>query len=467
MDFATVALLSERILLIDEEQLKWLYSGALVVVAATTPIAMYCVDVCNWSASLAAVFLNVSAAWLRHISVTSHSYDQAFASTILLGFGAALVVSSYTVVPETWFAPEERALATSIAVQSNYAGWALGSFIPIAVQTPAAMAEFTLIQTAVTVLILVLFLLGYSTRGSAADRAAGVQYTTGLADVEATSRRSGSSSATLSSPRTPRLLDVVRKAPWWLRGRRTERLSMSRSCSALDAGPSTESPPVPPRVGARASAASMARNPRLLLHTVASALLGGVSFAIPAVLDVAIGESCASSVLSLPPEQSMLADAAFILSGVTAGVLLGGLCRDVETYHVVVFICSALCAIGLSLLRLLLSRHAVQFLGAPASFALLVLDMALIGGSSLGFIGLALHEAVELAKPASEVYAGGLLEWLLQIFGAYLGLVSGCRAGFLPCLAAAWLAAVVFGALTATRSTASHANHPAQAPLLD
>jgi hypothetical protein len=168
----------------------------------------------------------------------------------------------------------------------------------------------------------------------------------------------------------------------------------------------------------------------------------------------------------------MLANASFILSGVTAGLALGGLCRDLAVYHAVVFGCSALCAVGLSLLLLLLSPPVVMYVGTETAFALLVLCMALTGGSSLGFIGLALHEAVELAKPASEVYAGGLLEWLLQICGAYLGLVSGCGAGFVPCLAAAWVATIMFGVLTATRGTAhgrtaAQAHHPAHAPLLN
>lgn len=482
MDFATVASLSESVLLIDEEQLKWLYSGALIVVAVATPLAMYCVDICNWSASLAAVLLNVSAAWVRHRSVLHHSFDQAFASTILLGAGAAVVVSSYTVVPEAWFAPEERGLATSIAVQSNYAGWALGSFIPIVVQNPGAMVEFTRVQVVGTVVILVLFLVAYSTRGPVVERAAGLHATAGFADVDAKARRLGlglglglgGTSAVFNAAPTPRPLAALpRKALWWLaRGRQVERLPYSRASTACAAAPSGAPQPALVRAGARASAASMARNPRLLLHTAASALLGGVSFAIPAVVDIVLGQSCEASALSLPPEHTMVANAAFILSGVTAGLALGGWCRDLALYHAVVFGCSALCAVGLSLLLLLLSPPAVLCLGPEATFVLLVLGMAITGASSLGFIGLALHEAVELAKPASEVYAGGLLEWLLQICGAYLGIVSGCGAGFMPCLAAAWVATIVFGMLTATRGTAhrlsaARAHHPAQAPLLD
>ena len=162
MDFATVALLSERVLHMDEVQLKWLYSGALIVVAAATPVATYCVDSCSWSALLVAVLLNTGAAWLRHAAVMQHSFAQAFASTILLGGAAAVVVSSYTWVPETWFAPTERGLATSIAVQSNYAGWALGSFIPFVVKTPAEMSKFTYVQAVGTTSILVFFLVGYS-----------------------------------------------------------------------------------------------------------------------------------------------------------------------------------------------------------------------------------------------------------------------------------------------------------------
>jgi len=76
--------------------------------------------------------LNVLAAWLRYAAVVQRSYQLAVVSTVLAGAAAAVVVCSYAVVAHRWFRPTQRGLATSVAVQSNYLGWALGSLIGLA-----------------------------------------------------------------------------------------------------------------------------------------------------------------------------------------------------------------------------------------------------------------------------------------------------------------------------------------------
>ena len=46
-----------------------------------------------------------------------------------------------------------------------------------------------------------------------------------------------------------------------------------------------------------------------------------------------------------------------------------------------------------------------------AIFPLLMVFMALSGGSSLGFIGIALAVACDETAPVDEVYSGGFVEW--------------------------------------------------------
>jgi len=359
----------------DEEELKWLYSGALIMVAVATPLAIYCVNAYNWSTMLSAVLLNAGAAWLRHTAVVHRSFDHAFVSTILLGGAAAVVVSSFTVVPEAWFAPEERGLATSIAVQSNYAGWALGSFIPLAVKTPADMRSFTRRQAIGTMALLSFFLAGYRSRGQASLRAgARLEAEYGAAKPNRSRAANG----------VPMAIPLI-QTPWWLaKGRRSERLLPVNGSPLSDRTSELYSEAAAPaaaawRPGARASAGLMARNPRLLLHTAASALLGGVSFAIPAVLDIVLGESCATTPLALPAQRTMTANFAFIISGVVSGIVLGATCRDPARQHVIVFWCSLLCATVLSALLLLLTPRSVELLGADAAYGLIVAGMSLAG----------------------------------------------------------------------------------------
>jgi hypothetical protein len=60
----------------------------------------------------------VLAGWLRYIAVVEQNFTLVIISSILLGFGGSVIISTYTSCPEKWFPPKERTLATSIAVRN-------------------------------------------------------------------------------------------------------------------------------------------------------------------------------------------------------------------------------------------------------------------------------------------------------------------------------------------------------------
>ena len=43
--------------------------------------------------------------------------------------------------------------------------------------------------------------------------------------------------------------------------------------------------------------------------------------------------------------------------------------------------------------------------------------MIIAGACSLGFVGIALSQAVAVGYPASEVYSASIVEWLIQVWG--------------------------------------------------
>ena len=106
--------------------------------------------------------LNLAGAWLRYLAVQNHSFAAAVISTVFAGASASVVVCSYGVIAERWFRPSQRALATTIAVQSNYAGWALGSLIGLILKgDQERYRQFALLQAFFVSICFPLFLLGY------------------------------------------------------------------------------------------------------------------------------------------------------------------------------------------------------------------------------------------------------------------------------------------------------------------
>ena len=129
MDFSDDYGLNERLLRSGEADVALLYSLFLLSVVPVMPLAAWGVVRHHWSTVAFGNALNVAGGWLRYLAVVRSSYALAVLSSLVCGGAAAVVVCSFTAVSERWFRPSSRGLATSIAVQSNYLGWALGSLI--------------------------------------------------------------------------------------------------------------------------------------------------------------------------------------------------------------------------------------------------------------------------------------------------------------------------------------------------
>ena len=364
MDFSTVSVLSDDVYSISDDQLNWIYSISLLTVLPFTFPAAYFLVRSNWSASLVGVILNVAGAWLRMVAVYSRSYDLALVSSVLIGAAASIVICSYTPIAERWFPRSEQALATSIAVQCNYAGWAVGSLIPLFVDGTGeaglqSMERFQLAQAILVSLSLPLFLLCYRANPEPATGllAAGSFYSD--------SGGHGEGGAELSPLASVQRLGC--KAQFWV-------------------------------------------------HAIAYSALGGVSFAIPAVQDTIFEQ------LAISASCTLWTNFAFIVCGIVAGLVLGASVKEQRLHAPVLRALFTLSSLALTALVVLvyLSPHIPR----TTLFGLLVLCMALAGVGSLGFIGIALRTMVDVSQPVSEVYSGGSVEWLIQGWGALFTQIS-------------------------------------------
>jgi len=159
MNFSAVSSLSEELLSTDSTGVDWLYSGMLFsVLPAVFPAAYGLVRV-NYATSLAGIGFNVLGGWLRFWAASSGSFVIALLSSVSLGLAAGVIICSYTSLAERHFPPHERALATSIGVQCNYFGWALGSMIPVAAVDTPSMRATLLVQAILMTGALPVFLL--------------------------------------------------------------------------------------------------------------------------------------------------------------------------------------------------------------------------------------------------------------------------------------------------------------------
>jgi hypothetical protein len=104
-----------------------------MVVGSIAPLVERHARTLTWSA----VLFNALGGWLRWVAACRMSYDIAFGSSVMIGLAAAVIMCLNTQISEQWFAPEERAWTTTLAVQLNYAGWCLAALLTPYVVTVA------------------------------------------------------------------------------------------------------------------------------------------------------------------------------------------------------------------------------------------------------------------------------------------------------------------------------------------
>merc|ERR1719464_722117 len=84
----------------------------------------------------------------------------AILSSVFIGFGAAVVISSYSLISARWFPSHERTYATTLPVMANYAGWCLGCVvIPYTIVTVEDMRNVQFYQGFVCTAIYVAHIL--------------------------------------------------------------------------------------------------------------------------------------------------------------------------------------------------------------------------------------------------------------------------------------------------------------------
>lgn len=405
MDFSTDADLSHEALGESAPLLNGLlYYGGFAATLPAMFISLYLLlRGHDWLAGFAMSMLIVAGAWLRLAAVHFTSYTLALVSTIALGAAGGVIFTSFTFVPERWFPQSERPFATALAVQSNYAGWALGCLNPtmLGKKHVSDLKTFLLWLAIVTSFALPFHFLA-NTRGPRGGEAS-----------------HGSGGGSLSFVATLKLL-VGR--PQYL---------IHSMCYAV-------------------------------LGAVGYAVTGVVDSCFSAALPMTYDNSTGKMVEDgFDNEQTMGLNVIFVVTGVISGLVVGRVVPDSpmpQAYAVrSLFLLAASALLGVQLLIL----NAAEF-EKKTLYQLLLLLMCLAGAGTLGFIGVGLRVAVGYSHPAQEIYSGSIIEFLLLAIASSLGLLTYV----VPPSATFWFFALPACAATVVIFTCARFQHD-EAPLLE
>jgi MFS family permease len=155
--------------LVDPETfvLTWTYGAILIfVVPALLPIMRY-LGSKNWWTMFLCFIAQVVGAWFRWLCCIlaqnghfSAARLMCLASSALIGVGTALIITCFSFISVRWFPAREQTLANSIAVVSNYFGWALSAvIIPYTVTGTESLTQLQLYQAIAMTAALVAFLV--------------------------------------------------------------------------------------------------------------------------------------------------------------------------------------------------------------------------------------------------------------------------------------------------------------------
>ena len=404
MDFASVSTLGNTIFSTTDSGLNWLYSGSLITVCVAsvlfTGIMQRWKRGGNWAVMGLGVIGNVTGGWARWYSVRQGSYTTAMMSSVLLGVAGAAIIVSIVPLAKHNFSEEQRTLATTIAVQLNYAGWCIASVvIPTFSSTERDLEHLMFLQAVIISAGLPLFLFFHRPRPVAAAKCCGSSEDPAAAAL----RNGGARIGTYS------VLD-------------DDDISASYNVEDGD-GDDEDSEDGTPW--------SLLTNRNFVVQSLAFAMLGGISFAIPAVQDEIFNE------LGLDQDLTKWTNLAFLSSGVVSGLSLGaifhryGIKPTSPTSMRVLRAIFSLCTIALTVLAVV----TFSATGGSVSQGVTVVIFAAMmvsGACSLGFVGVALSQAVAVAHPVSEIYSASFVEWFLQIWGVVFAQLCAGSGGSSP-----------------------------------
>ena len=351
----------------------------------------------------------VLSGWLRFLALHTGSYAVVIASSWFLGAAGAVVITNYSNLPQRWFPESERTLATSVAVYTNYAAWALSALlVPMFVKSKADMDSFLLVQAIVASASFVLFVLVY--RASPA-----VEPSCGATSTATAAASSGDDVPAYTALQSVKML--VPNVQYWL-------------------------------------------------HTLCYTVFAGAGLSLTFVQPLVFGSTCkgeSGGGVGLSNDQTGYTNFAFICTGVVAGVIAGGVVGDspMRTVGITLRVLFALGTAAIVVLAVLTRPEVFPSIGRDAIFAILVVMMVFGGAATLGFQGLGLRAAVTVGSPVSAAYTGGFVMVGIQGVGAIFNQITNCDTRFIPHAAAAAVATFLLLVARFTLPTAT------EEPLLD
>jgi len=373
MDFSTVSELDNDSLDMHTEVLDGLlYYGGFAATLPAMWLSMWMLlGGHDWAAGLSMSVLVVLGAWLRVAAVYATSYVLGLLSTVCLGLAGGVIFTSFTFIPERWFPPGERAFATALAVQSNYAGWALGCLNPIMLgsKTIDEFKTFLWVQGIITSLALPFHFLA-NTRGP----------------QRVVPTETGAPEPVLSIKQTIVLLSG-----------RPQYIIHSTAYAMLGA--------VGYAVTGVVDSCFEAALPQIALYNATTGLT-------------------TYTVDGFTSNQTMCINVIFVVSGVITGLVVGRVVPDEPAVQAVA-VRSLAIAGGAALLTVQIVLLAANTINSKdLIFGLVLMLMCLAGAGSLGFIGVGMRVAITYSHPAQEVYAGSVIEFFLLGGSTLLGLLT-------------------------------------------
>eukprot|EP00929_Paragymnodinium_shiwhaense_P095639 TRINITY_DN5688_c0_g1_i1.p1 TRINITY_DN5688_c0_g1~~TRINITY_DN5688_c0_g1_i1.p1 ORF type:complete len:478 (+),score=59.10 TRINITY_DN5688_c0_g1_i1:119-1552(+) len=420
MDYSTIVATAEEALGVNEEYVNWLYSLSFMTACPSIFLVLLLVDRYDYWMTFAGTSCTILCAWLRWIAVWQESFEIAAASSAFLGLGVGIIFARLAELPAKWFGTDERNIATAIAVQSNFFGWAFGGVVvPCLVDTTASLGSFLLVQAGVVTVCLPAFFACHRVPGPSlyVDSPATTPTTapppsepSSPAQEPKKAEASGLFSSIFGNfaflncctrtPRTYQLLEPKPSSP--------KTAAAHAHLTLLDLKDS----------GKRAEMRSHCCNVPFLVQGLACALLQACGLSLPGLQEEVF------AVQGYSPRQLMWMNFGWIMGGVVFGLVLGRVVpmeKPAATYRYILGL-YWLAAIGLCALQIVYSQ--VQDLDADSRYLVSLLLVSLSGGCSLGYIGIALPAVCDKALPVSEAITGGLIELLGQVFGSALTMLS-------------------------------------------
>jgi len=452
MDFSTVGDVSKEVFKwVDDKgvpeddtttdgKLNWLYSASLLAVLPVAFPAARLLTTHQWPCIMAMSIFNCLGAWLRYISVKQANYGLALLSSILVGMGAAVIITACAYIPGLWFSKQQRAFATSAAVMANYAGWALGTvLIPALVDNtgPAGsggsyvygdsrsgiedLKWFLLVQACIVSACPVAVLLFHRERPFQDPDAF-----SGVDSEETVQDEKDAAEGSHAQPAVPSNVHMDGKI---------SRSSVECSCSIS----------VP-----------------FVIQGMMHAVLGGISFTIPAV------QTTLFSDLGFSDDESSWTNFSFVMSGVVAGLIAGHITSKWMAIQETVITC---CYFASAIALLVVSSVAYKQddIGKDTAYHIYLVFMGIAGAGSLGFIGVALTHACRHLPGVPHSYSAGAIEWFVQVWGAVFSqiCVTG-KSSFVILAIVTWVVTLIATfTLRFHKGTLLATEKLAQSPLLD